>query len=184
MVASNVAEPPAQPRKKKPGERGPEIPVLLKLQARALYLNEGLPYRAISDRTGIPVETLHPMASKEGWVAARRAHKARLIASQDAKGDELRAQVEAQLAERAVLISQKALNVTEKGLDQGDLDGAKQAQAASSALKNLVTSARVLQNPGIGSASESSVTNFNLFFAPSGPKPEVQVTEVEAKSVQ
>ncbi len=154
--------------------------MLLKLQARALYLNEGLPYRAISARTGLAEASLHRMASQEGWVECRRAQKKRLIAAQDAKGDELRSQVEAQLAERAVLISAKALNVTEKGLDQGDLEGAKQAQAASSALKNLVTSARVLQNPG-SSVGEGSTVNLNLFFSP--PKIEREAKQVQEASI-
>jgi hypothetical protein len=180
-----VAENPT--RKRKAGERGPVVPVLLKLKARHLYLNEGLPCRAISQQTGVDEATLYRMASREGWTAVRREQKNRLIQRQDMRGDEIRKQAEEAIAERATLIASKALTVTEAGLDQGDLDGAKQAQAASSALKNLVTSARVLQSP-IGSVgTESGPQSFNLFFVGSPPKNSPgepkQVTEVEAKSV-
>jgi len=188
MVAEGLMtgkEPPK--RKRKAGERGPGIPVLTKLMARSLYLNECLPLRAIAEQTGLPMETIGRMASKEGWTAARRAKKEELIRRQDAKGDLLRSEVEESLAERATLIASKALTVTEAGLDQGDLDGAKQAQAASSALKNLVTSARVLQTPPGSATTEAGSQSFNLFFigAPAQqakvePK---QVMEVAAKSV-
>lgn len=182
-----VAEAQVMPVKRKKGERGPSIPVLTRLQARNLYLHECLPTKLIAERTGLPVGTLHSMFQKEGWTKLRREMEARLISKQDARGDEIRAQAEEAIAARATAIAAKALTVTEAGLDQGDLDGAKQAQAASSALKNLVTSARVLQTQP-GSAVESGPTNFNLFFVgqPMGqgqgePK---HVTEVTAKTVQ
>jgi hypothetical protein len=179
-----VAAAPAVIRKRKPGERGPEIPALLKMKARSLYLNACQPIRVIAEKCGLPEHTVRRMASYDGWVKLKDQRKEALIANQDTRADELSAQVMTAIADESLEICGEALKVTRSGLEQGDLEGAKKAQAASSTLKNLVTSAKVLRDPG-SSAIEQGPGITNFFFVGSGvtqgasePKP---VTEIEAK---
>lgn len=177
-----VAEAPV--RKRKVGERGPETPVMVRMKARTLYLNECLPIKVIAERCGLTPATISRMAHKEKWTVVRRQQKERIIAKQDAQGDTLLAQAIEQIRNESIELCKPALDSVRSGFDTGGLNGAKQAQAASAALKNLATSFRAL-NESSDPSDQPSVVAFNLFFAgrPEAAKPE-QVTEVEAKTVQ
>ncbi len=176
MVASNVEAPSA---KRRQGERGPEVPILSRLQARNLYLNECLPYRTISERTGIPTVTLMRMASKEGWTAVRRAQKERLIAKQDARGNEMRDQVVDAIASASEQYAIRGLQRVGEALERTDRDAAKDFQALTAGVKNLATTARAMREPVGAGSSEQGPSAFNFFFI----QPGAPVAHHEVKKV-
>ncbi len=176
------------PLKKKPGERGPEIPPMVRLKARTLYLNEMLPAKVIAERCGLKPADIDRMAYREGWSKARRERKSRIIQKQDAQGDSLLKEAIESIRTESIELCKPALNSVRDGFETGGLNGAKQAQAASAALRNLASSFRALSESD-GSENQPSHT-LNMFFvggaaqglsqgqAQSEPK---QVTEVGAK---
>ncbi len=176
------------PIKRKVGQRGPEIPVMTKLKARTLYLNECLPAKVIAERCGLRPEQIDRMASKEGWTTVRKSQKERIIQKQDAQGDSLLKEAIESIRTESIELCKPALNSVRDGFETGGLNGAKQAQAASAALRNLASSFRALSESD-GSENQPSHT-LNMFFvggaaqglsqgqAQSEPK---QVTEVGAK---
>jgi len=176
MVAT--AEPIA--KKRKPGERGAAIPVLVRLKARALYLHECLPTRTISERTGLPVGTLNAMFRKEGWTAQRRAQEARIVAKQDTQGEAMRSEVLEAINSESVELAAESMKRIRESLTRTDDKAAKDFQAYTAGARNLVSINRAISAPSAGTDQQSQ--SFNLFFigapvAPSKEEPK-QVTEV------
>lgn len=162
-------------------KRNGEYPILAKLKARNLYLQEGLGAKAISEATGIPDYAIHRMSHREGWVAIRRANRARLLQKQDARtnaiGDQVIEAIAAASEEHAI----RALQKTGEALERTDRDAAKDAQAYSSTVKNLAGVAKAMRDPGAAAVGEGSNT-FNLFFVGRSEAigPAKLVTEIEA----
>lgn len=157
---------------------------MVRLKARTLYLNEMLPAKVIAERTGLKPAQIDRMACKEGWTALRREQKARIIKKQDAQGDSLLKEAIEAIRNESIELCKPALDSVRDGFDAGGLNGAKQAQAASAALKNLATSFRSLSETE-GTDQPQSIA-FNLFFtgrADAIQKPEKTVKPIEVKTL-
>jgi hypothetical protein len=156
---------------------------------RTLYLVQGLQPSDI-ERMGIgfTANQVSQMAHREGWTGLRKKALAKGEESARASAEAAVSRVSEAIAIESEELCFKALTQTRSGLDKGGLEGAKQAQAASSTLRNLAGVAKMLREPANGSG-DMDRPNMNLFFvgvagpvqAQSEPK---RVTELDAKPVQ
>ena len=164
-----------------------EVDVRTRALVRTLYLVQGLRPMDI-ERMGIGVTAgfVSGLAHREGWTKQKK--EAASLAEETAIA-RMKQSVET-LTEAIAIESEelcfKALDVTRDGLTKGGLEGAKQAQAASSTLKNLANVAQAIRQPQSNALNDSSRAP-NMFFsggltlnlAPADPKRAEQVTEVE-----
>src|SRR6478736_3689736 len=174
-MQSAVLEAPEKPARKVKTNNG-EIPVLARIKARNLYLHESLPYKAISEATGLPVRVLERLSNRERWPTIRRANYERLKTDADARMVGVNAQVVQTIVDGAGEHAIRALQKTGEALERTDRDAAKDAQAYSSTVKNLATIAKALSEPA-SSSGESTTLNLNMFFAPAQSAEAKQVTE-------
>ncbi len=163
------------------------IPIRIRTQIKTLYLVHGMAPKEIEAMgLGVTCATISKLAWREGWTKNRKESLSKAEASIDARTSEAAKAVSEALAMESEELCFKALDVTRSGLVQGGMNGAKQAQAASSALKNLASTARMLREPAanVGTDQGSSIA-LNIFFSPPVAKAEAkQVTEVTATPVQ
>lgn len=179
-----VAETEKPPRKV--GEHGPAVSILTKVKARNLYLNERLPYAAISEQTGLTTKTLQCLASREGWTAVRRQQEKRMIESSDARANAMRSDVVEAIAAASEQHAIRGLQKVGESLERSDEFAAKDFQSYTAGVKNLATLAKTLREPA-ANMDGAQTLNLNLFFVPavvptSQAEPK-QVTEVSAKTV-
>lgn len=138
---------------------------------RTLYLVQGLQPSDIERMgVGFTANQVSQMANREGWTKLRKAALQKGEESARASADSAVARVAEAIAIESEELCFKALNQTRAGLDEGGLNGAKQAQAASSTLRNLASVAKVMRDTGNGSSTDSAPTSFNLFFVGAPPK--------------
>jgi hypothetical protein len=179
MVASTV-EAPVQPVQRMNGT----IPIRIRTQIKTLYLVNGLsPVEIEAMGLGVTRQTVSNLASREGWTKKRKEVLAKVETSVDARTDAAAQAVSEALALESEELCFKALDQTRAGLTEGGLNGAKQAQAASSTLKNLATTARMLREPAGTPTGEGSTVNLNLFFSPTPKAEPKQVTEIVSTNV-
>lgn len=189
MVASTVEAPKRKTLKRPQGEPGREVNQLishrLKAQVRTLYLVEGNDPSTI-ERLGIGLtaKQISNLAHSEGWSQQRRLAAQKVKETTVARADAAVQAVAEAIAIESEELCFRSLDLTRAGLLKGGLEGAKQAQAASSTLKNLHSVAQSIRKPG--ESAEGSGDRFNFFFMPQAapvvPAADAkQVTEIEAR---
>jgi len=180
MVAANTAEAPAADRVGL--VRNQEIPHRLKAQVRTLYLVEGHSPKTIENAgLGLTAQQISNLANREGWSRQRGIAAKKIEQTANARAEQAVLAVAEAIAVESEELCFRSLDVTRAGLLKGGLEGAKQAQAASSTLKNLHSVAQAIRAPQNAQA-ETTVLNMNMFFAPAQSADQAkQVTEVEAK---
>jgi len=154
------------------------------MKARNMYLSQCLPYKAISEATGLPTQTLEKLASREGWTKLRKATKERLLAESNARTETIANEALEAISDDMIVLTAESLGRVRESLERDDKNAAKDFQAYTAGARNLATTAKALRETGKAVAS-SGPTNFNLFFVGAAPgKPAEQVTEIESKTVQ
>lgn len=179
MVAQSAAP------KRKPGERGPAIPVFSRVVARNMYLNDCLPIAAIATRLGLTEGTVRAMASNEGWVSERKKREAALIQKSDKQNEALSTELIEAIATQSEELALGGINEARKELTSGSEQAARNFQAWSAGVKNFASVAKLVRDPN-GSGMERGST-VNLFMIRAGDalnnaKPVSQVTEIESKA--
>lgn len=152
---------------------------------RTLYLIQGLaPIEIERMGIGVTANQVSQLAHREGWTKLK--HKAIAKAEETARAH---VDASAQAMAEAIAIEGeelcfKALDVTRQGLLEGGLNGAKQAQAASSTLRNIHSVVQAIRRPQ--ESADNGSTQVNVFVMRAGQMVDdaKQVTEVEAKRVQ
>lgn len=157
MVAA--AEKPLVAQKPSKPTRKGAIPLLTRMLARNLYLTQGLPYKAISAETGLPVPTLEQLSHREGWVDLRRQAKARLLKNAEARTQALEAEMLESVVGLAGQHALQGLNRTGEALERTDRDAARDFQSYTSGVKNLVSIMRDIRQPQSDGASEGARLN-------------------------
>lgn len=161
--------------------RAAAIPIYLRVKARNLYLNQCLPFKAISQATGLGVEVLERLSCREGWTALRRAQKERLMKAADAGALAIESEIVQTVVTEGSELLLKTLQKTGEALERNDRDAAKDAQAYSATAKNLVSVVRSIRDNSGDGGDKVTGMELNLFFMGNQPTQEVkQVTEVEA----
>lgn len=144
---------------------------------RTMYLVQGLqPSEIEAAGVGFTANQVSQLANREGWTKLRRNALQKGKESAQASVDSAVSAVAEAIAIESEELCFKALNQTRAGLDKGGLDGAKQAQAASSTLRNLNSVAQAIRKPA-ESGDPAASTNLNLFFIASPSVPAVKPGE-------
>lgn len=155
-----------------------EISHRIKAQARTLYLVEGHnPAQIEAAGIGLTAKQISQLASREGWTEKRKRAAAAIEETSIARADKAVADVAEAIAIESEELCFSALRETRAGLTEGGLNGAKQAQAASSTLRNLAGVAKILRDPGASDPAGQGSVNFNVFFANPGAKAEPKAVE-------
>lgn len=179
MVADALA---TQAAPRKTGVRGPEVPLMLRLKIRTMYLNSGESLRTIAAKTGLTEKTVKQMVFKEGWTKLKCRLKETLVAQQDAERDEIVSQAMNQIKDESIAIAGESMAAIREALAA---KSSKDFQALTAGARNLVSVAKAIMLPNATNGDGS--TQVNVFVLRAGqmaaedPK---QVTEVEAKRVQ
>lgn len=154
---------------------------------RTMYLVQGLnPSDIERQGLGFTASQVSQLARRQGWTEMRKS--ALLLADQKARAshDLAVTQVTQAIAAESEELCFKALTQTRAGLEKGGLEGAKQAQAASSTLKNLAGVAQAIRNPALQTEAKGGGSVLNVFMLRAGDvaaeaKEAKQVTEIEAR---
>lgn len=170
--------------KRKPGERGPAIPVFSRVAARNMYLNDCLPIASIADKLGLTEGTVRAMASNEGWVASRKKREAALIKKSDAQNEAMGAELIEAIASQSEELALGGLTEARKELSSGSENAARNFQAWSAGVKNFAQVARFVREP-LGAANAGG-SQLNVFLIRAGDAMDKakQVTEVQADNVK
>lgn len=167
----------------RPGYRNGEIPILTKLRARNLYLYESLPYKGISELTGLPIRVLEQLAFRERWVSIKRANKERLTKAADARQGAMHEEIVETIAGMSEQHAIRGLQRAGEALEREDKEAARDFQSYSGGVKNFVAVARAIRDQAGGPALNSAQIT-NVFFMqlepplPSEAKPDKTVIEV------
>jgi hypothetical protein len=160
MVAEVETERPAEISRKINGGADTQTFALV----RTLYLVQGHPPSEIEAMgLGVTRQQVSNWANRYGWATQKAKARASVEKSTQERVDASVQKVVEAIAIESEELCFKALNQTRAGLDKGGLEGAKQAQAASSTLRNLHGVAQAIRKPELQSAQSGS-TSFNLFF--------------------
>ncbi len=154
-------------------------------QMRTLYLVQGLaPIEIERMGLGFSANQVSTLANREGWTTLKKQALEKVKKNASASVDASVDAISKAIAMESEELCFDALKVTRQGLSEGGLNGARQAQAASAALKNLAGVVQVLRNPGSVKCEGSA--QINLFMIRAGDamdsaKAVSQVTEIESK---
>lgn len=152
---------------------------------RTLYLVQGhTPAEIENMGLGVTRQQVSQWAWRYDWAATKGKAKSTVEQGARAHVDASVSRVTEAIAIESEELCFKALKETRAGLDAGGLNGAKQAQAASSTLRNLAGVAKTLRDPA-ATADGSEPRNLNLFFVglpgaamPVEPKIAEKVTDI------
>lgn len=163
------------------------MPVLLKLKVRNLYLIQGLTYKQISADTGLTVECIEKLACRNGWTKLRREAINRAISKQDSHIAELQDETIAAIASASEQHALSGLERVGEVLAEGGQFAARDFQAYTGGVRNLVSVMRDLRTP---LEQKTAGTTLNMFIMRAGdvaplaaPAPEVNVTPVSTQAL-
>jgi hypothetical protein len=164
------------------------IPPRLKAVIRTQYLLNGLSPKQIAEQgLGVSAKQISNLASSEGWARQRQSAVRALEETTNLLIDKAVVEHAQSIAAESEELAYKALDVTREGLNTGGEKGAKQAQAASNTLRNLVSVARLMRTPDAKADLGTPSVQINFFGASrSEPKPVTpssDVVNVESRSV-
>ena len=151
-----------KPLKRRLGQRGMEIPVYTRAKARNMYLQQCLPYAAISEATGLSVTSLMQLACREGWTELKRQQKKRLLQKADERGEAMQNEVAESIASRSEQYALRTLDRVGGSLERDDPLAARDAQSYTGALKNLVSVVRDIRAPQQQQQQGSTLNMFIL----------------------
>lgn len=164
----------------KPIVRGGTIPLGLRLRCENLYLNRGFTPSQIATETGLTPDQVSNLASRGNWTKLRKARLSRVQKELQSREASQVEEVERVILAEADEHSLESLQCTGEALRKKN---AKDAQAFSATLRNLVTVSRAIR-AGSSEVGQSGSTQVNLFFfRPSSPM-EKQVTEERSSVVE
>ena len=139
------------------------------MKARNLYVNQGLPPTQVANLCGLKVHQVAQLAVREGWTKVRRANEARLAARIQSRNDENIDEVSAAIASECDEIALSAVAKSKAALSRDDPGAARDFQALTAGLKNVVTVARTVRGLDQQQEAPTSV-NIGFFFAPPGAR--------------
>ena len=159
----------------KRGSRAKVIPIGARLKARNLYINQGLPSSQVAAVTGLSADQVSQLACREGWTKIRRINEAKLSAKIDAHTDAKIDEVSQAIASECDELALNSLNCVRSALESPGENAARDAQAFSGTLKNLVTVARTVRGLDTAQAAAPSV-NIAFFMGQLQPAEPTNVT--------
>ena len=125
---------------------GVPIPLLTRLKVRNLYLGAGLPHAQIAEQTGLTVPAVQQLVSREGLPKIRAERAAALTKATNDRVEKQLSEAEASIADTAEELALRGLNKVREAVDRGDRDAARDFQAYTGGVKNLVGVAKLIRS--------------------------------------
>ncbi len=149
---------------------------------RTLYLVQGhSPKQIEALGLGVTRQQVSQWANRYEWASQVRDARSTVDRVSRERTQNAVQEVANAIATESEELCFSALNQTRMGLVEGGLNGAKQAQAASSTLRNLAGVAKLLRDTG-SADSDNKSTNLNVFILRAGDNAKMaepkRVTEV------
>lgn len=167
-----------KPRKRDAKGKYQEIPLLLRLKARSLYLVQGLSHQEIANQTGLTKEASEKLASREGWTAAKSRLKQQLLRKHDTRMSEQLDSVMESIVSVSEQHAMRGLERVGNALERDDDFAARDFQSYTSGVKNLVGVIRDIRQPAATAVSSS--TNVQVFVV----EPAIQASPASEKQVK
>ena len=130
----------------KPKGRGSQIPVLTRIKVRNLYLSQSLTHREIAVQVGLEERAVGKLISADGLPALKAKRTAKLVNSSDARTEKQLTEVEHTLADEAEEIALAGLGKARDAVQRSDRDAARDFQAYTGGVKNLVGVAKLIRS--------------------------------------
>lgn len=192
MVAETAPNqaPQAQLTRKKGGRKKGDsaFPLLTRLKARNLYVIQGATHETIAQQTGMTTRQSEALASRSGWTKIRRAKEASLVATQDARAhDQITEAMEAIASVSEQHAMQALQHNVPAALERNDKEAARDFQAYTGGVRNLVQTAKICRETSEQGAAEGE-RNLAVFVLRIGdqvtakePAEPKRVTQVELR---
>lgn len=137
------------------------IPILTRVKVRNLYLYQDLPYRDIAQQCGITEQQVGKVVIAEGLSGMRRKRKQDLIRKSDARTQDEADEVAQAIAAQGDEISLGALEKAKNCIEVGGEYAAKDFQAWTAGLRNVVTVSRLCR--GQDQQQQATGASVNVF---------------------
>lgn len=177
-----VAEATKKPDRERTRGKFKEIPVLIRLKARNLYLIQGLSHQEIAAQTGLTRQSSEALAHREGWVKVKRERTKRLVEKYDSRVEAAGNEAIDAIADVSTQLSMEGLGRVSEALQDRSQFAARDFQSWTGGVKNLVSIMREIRAPSETTPGNAGLVAFVIRVgdeAPSAPaKTEVNVTPV------
>lgn len=181
-AAQDNAQAPTEAKPILPKRAG-SIPIGIKLRAQNLYLNKSYTPKQVADATGLTTEQVYSLAARGGWAKIRNSRIAAIAQRVETRTGATISAVEEAICSEADELALRSLDRTGQALSSDHKEAAKDAQAFSATLRNLVTVSRAIR-AGSAEVGQQGNTQVNLFFfRPSQSPMEKPVTEEHSSAV-
>jgi hypothetical protein len=124
-----------------------QLPLLVRLKARNLYLVQGLGHSEIAQACGITQQASYKLVSREGWAALRKGQKRDLLAKQDARMHETQSEALDAIADVSSQHALQGLDRVGEALSDSGEFAARNFQSWTGGVKNLVSIMRDIRAP-------------------------------------
>jgi hypothetical protein len=151
------------------------IPIGARSKAQVLYLNRSQTAKEIAAATGLTVEQVNGLAFREGWAQRRRDREKRIEQQTSSRVDATIDAVSSAIALECDQHSLKACERIGESLERTDPNAARDFQALSVGLKNVVAVARTVRGLDTAQAAAPSV-NIAFFMGQLQPAEPTNVT--------
>ena len=122
------------------------IPLMTRLQARSLYLGGAATHAQIAQQTGLTESSVRQLICREGWPAIRAKRALSLTEATDRQVEKKLSEAEATIAESAEEIALAGLGKARDAVQRSDRDAARDFQAYTGGVKNLVGVAKLIRS--------------------------------------
>lgn len=153
-----------------------DLPTRSKL--RNLYLVQGIGNKEIAEQTGLTVATVQNYVSKHGLTKIRRQNQLRVIERHDARILDEQGEMAEAIASLSAEHALGGLKKAGEAVASNSPYAAKDFQAWTGGVKNLVAVARTVSGQDQAKPDSSTTLNLSMFLV-SGAKPQAQVKQVE-----
>lgn len=148
-----------------------QLPLLVRLKARNLYLVQGLSHAEIAQACGITTQASYKLASREGWASLKKGQKQNLLAKQDARMEETHGEVLDAIADVSAQHAVQGLDRVGKALESKGKFAARDFQSWTGGVKNLVSIMREIKAPQNDAPGSGATLNMFILRVGDQAKP-------------
>lgn len=125
---------------------GLAIPLLTRMQVKNLYLSLSLSHRDIALQTGLSEKSVGQLISRDGLPKLKAERLSKLSQAVDARVEKQLSEAEASIADTAEELALRGLNKVREAVQRSDRDAARDFQAYTGGVKNLVGVAKLIRS--------------------------------------
>lgn len=144
--------------------KGAPIPIVKRLQVRTLYLSYSLSYREIATRTDLTEKQIANIVNHDKLTVAKRIRNQHLVAKAEANIDAHHAEFNEAAARESEELSLGALRNVRTRVERDGPNDAKEFQAITAGIMNLVKTSRTVRGLDNVKGSSESSGQVNVFI--------------------